>query len=124
MQLQQVRADISMSKHNSLWQPSRSRRVDEERQIFRGVDLCFPESRCARDIADTSEMLDTSISSALVSHDTNHILVQASQLSSLQSGWVELQLRDECLCFRILELEGQFFDSISGVRRRQDTASP
>jgi len=113
-----------MCQHDTLWQTSSSRRVNQESQIFGGINLCLSVPDGTRNVPDAGEVLEASILQSLVSHNNNHLLIKPSNFRRLDSSLQEVHLCHQCFCTRVLELECKLVGSVCWIRRRQDSTGP
>lgn len=122
--LQRVGDDVCVREHDTLGQPRRPRRINQEGQVLVGVDL-DPAVRVTTGIADRSPVLDSPILVPLVPEQDDVLRQDPAPLGS-DSGdaAVQLQRRDQDLGPAVLKLERQLVARIRRVRGADDPARP
>lgn len=117
--------DVTMGQHHALGVASRSRRVNQECEVFRGI-LRFCSSVFCRPcrVDDTCEMLRLMRWVSLVAHKNDLVQRDASLLRSLLRVLDERQLCDNGSGSGILQLKDELFHGVVGIGRRKDTSSP
>lgn len=113
-----------MRQAHALGQARRAGAVDQKNEVLLRVDFGLPEAGGEVNAFDTAEMLELSRRVAVLADQNDAVVGDAGLLRRFDGRSEEGSLRDDSFGARVFELEGELFDGVERVGRRDDGAGP